>query len=58
MDNVELVKTIGAGYGALQALAQFIMLIASKNTWAWKFAKFLVAGDSRPPPDTSLGGVG
>jgi hypothetical protein len=46
--DLDLVTTIGAGYGALQAIAQFVMLWAPKHTIAFRVAKYLVSGKSRP----------
>lgn len=45
-DSDTLLK-LGAGYAALQAVAQFVMVVASKNTIAFKVAKFVVSGPSR-----------
>ena len=50
MDNlVDIGTLIGAGYGVLQGLGQFLMLFLPKNTIAFKVAKYIVAGPQRPP---------
>lgn len=43
--------TVGAIYGAIQAIAQAIMLLLPSNTVAWAIAKFIVAGPARPTSD-------
>lgn len=48
MDNlVDSTVLIGAGYGALQGIAQFLMLFLPKNTIVFKIAKYLVSGPAR-----------
>ena len=39
---------LGAAYGAIQGLAQFVMLVAPPHTVAFKVAKYLVSGKPRP----------
>lgn len=36
--------TIGAAYGALQAVAQLLLLVLPKKTVAWRLAKFILGG--------------
>lgn len=38
---------LGAGYGALQAVAQFLMLVLPQNTIAWKVSKAVVSGPAQ-----------
>lgn len=47
MDAVSVVETSGAIYGAIQAIANVLCLVLPKNTVAFKFAKWLLAGVSR-----------
>lgn len=42
---------VGALYGAVQAIAQCIMLLLPSNTVAWAIAKFVVSGPARPVND-------
>lgn len=39
---------LGAGFGALQAIAQFLMLVLPQNTIAWKASKYVTSGPARP----------
>lgn len=41
------VTIIGAGYGAVQAIAQLMVLVLPSNTVAWKFFKYLISGPAR-----------
>jgi len=56
--NQNTVMLLGAAYGALQAVAQFLMLVLPSNTVVWKAAKFLVSGPARPASTPDLGGNG
>lgn len=48
MDNlVDIGTLLGAGYGVLQGLGQFLMLFLPKNTIAFKISKYIVAGPTR-----------
>lgn len=42
---------IGAGYGAVQAIANLLMLVLPKNTVVFKLCKWLVSGVSRGVPE-------
>lgn len=42
---------IGAGFGALQMVAQFLMLFLPKNTVAFRVAKYVTSGPQRPPAE-------
>lgn len=48
MDSDILVK-LGAVYGALQGVAQVVMMFAPKNTLAFRWAKSIVSGPPRGP---------
>lgn len=48
MSTEELAVSIGAIYGAAQAVAQCIMMFFPQNTVIWKIAKFIVSGPARP----------
>lgn len=49
--NPDVVVKLGAVYGALQAIAQAVMLFVGKNTIAFKIAKYVTSGPQRPPPE-------
>lgn len=50
-------QLIGAAYGAIQAVCQFLMLVLPSKTLVWKAAKYLTSGPARPPDIVgSLGG--
>lgn len=42
---------LGAGYAALQGLAQFLMMVLPPHTIAWKVSKYLTSGPARPVQD-------
>lgn len=48
--DLDLLAKLGAVYGAVQGIAQVVMLFASRNTVAWRIAKYLTAGAQRPAP--------
>lgn len=50
MDTNTLV-TLGAAWGAIQALAGFLTAILPNNTIAWKISKAIVSGAARPAPN-------
>lgn len=54
MDTNTLVVA-GAAYGALQAIANVLMLVLPKNTIAFKVAKWILSGVSRAPSSTDAG---
>lgn len=47
MEVVNTVEVAGALYGAVQAVANALCLVLPKNTIAFKFCKWLIAGVSR-----------
>lgn len=52
MDNaVDVSVLVGAGFGALQMIGQFLMLFLPKNTIAFKVAKYIVSGPARAVPE-------
>lgn len=48
----DVLTIIGAGYGVLQGLGQFLMMFLPKNTVAFKVSKYIVAGPQRGVPPT------
>lgn len=53
MSAEQLAVSVGAIYGAAQAIAQCIMLFFPANTVIWNIAKFIVSGPARPQPRAS-----
>lgn len=47
--DLDTLQTLGAAYGALQAIANVLALVLPKHTVAFKIAKWILAGVSRAP---------